>query len=281
MDRFRGQPDLAIGLLDGPVFLSHPDLARQKIHDVTGKAIAGCSKTNSLACMHGTWVAGILGAKRGSAAPAICPDCTLLVRPIFREFASNGDLPTATPNELAAAVVEIVDAGARVVNISAALKQQTPRDGQVLTQALDYAAQRGAIIVAAAGNHGVLGSSPITQHPWVIPVAGYDSRGRPLNQSNLGSSIGRRGLGAFAGSVTSLGADGAPHSFGGTSAAAPFVTGAIALIWSEFSDAPAIELKLAIARSGGRLRRTVVPPLLDAWGAYHAICWARNRKQMP
>jgi hypothetical protein len=28
-------------------------------------------------------VAGILCAKRGVAAPAICPDCTLLLRPIF------------------------------------------------------------------------------------------------------------------------------------------------------------------------------------------------------
>ena len=49
-------------------------------------------------------------------------------------------------------------------------------------------------MVAAAGNQGTLGSSAITRHPWVIPVVACDLRGRPMNESNLGSSIGRRGL---------------------------------------------------------------------------------------
>ena len=47
---------------------------------------------------HGTYVAGILAARRGSGAPAICPGCTLLVRPIFLETASdNAEMPSATP----------------------------------------------------------------------------------------------------------------------------------------------------------------------------------------
>jgi hypothetical protein len=35
--------------------------------------------------MHGTFVAGILCAKRGSVALAISPDCTLIIRTIFAE----------------------------------------------------------------------------------------------------------------------------------------------------------------------------------------------------
>ena len=74
--------------------------------------------------MHGTFVAGILCAKRGSAAPAICPACTLLTRPIFSETTSaNEPIPSATPEELAAAIIECIDAGARLVNVSAALAQ--------------------------------------------------------------------------------------------------------------------------------------------------------------
>ena len=45
----------------------------------------------------------------------------------------------------------------------------------------------------------------------------------------LGSSIGRRGLSAPGDAITSLSAAGPPLTLGGTSVAAPFVTGTIAL----------------------------------------------------
>jgi hypothetical protein len=35
--------------------------------------------------LHGTFIVGILCAKRSSDAPAFCPSCILLVRPIFAE----------------------------------------------------------------------------------------------------------------------------------------------------------------------------------------------------
>ena len=66
--------------------------------------------------------------------------------------------------------------------------------------------------------------------------------------------------------VTSLGTNGQPVTSGGTSAAAPFVTGAIALLWSMFPEASAAEVKSAVTGAGLR-RATVVPPLLDAWAA--------------
>ena len=142
---------------------------------------------------------------------------------------------------------------------------------RTLEEALDQTARRGVIVVAAAGNQGTLGSTAITCHPWVIPVVGYDLQGRPMNHSNLGSSIGRRGLGAPGDRITSLGAEGKPLTFGGTSAAAPFVTGAIALLWSEFPTATATEIKLAATHARIPRRTTVVPPLLDAWAAYQTM----------
>ena len=94
-------------------------------------------------------------------------------------------------------------------------------------------------VVAAAGNQGTVGSSAITRHAWVIAVIGCDLEGRPTAESNLGSSIGRWGLAAPGQNITSLGTDGKPQTSGGTSVAAPFVTGAIALLWSEFPGASA------------------------------------------
>ena len=238
IDRTSGRPEVTIGLIDGPVVMDHPELANQHIREIPGNGSAACTQANSTACLHGTFVAGILSAKRGSVAPAICPNCTLLVRPIFAETtAANGEMPSATPEELAQAILDCIDAGARVLNISAALAQPSMKNERTLEEALDQAARRGVIVVAAAGNQGTLGSTAITCHPWVIPVVGYDLQGRPMNHSNLGSSIGRRGLGAPGDRITSLGAEGKPLTFGGTSAAAPFVTGAIALLWSEFPNA--------------------------------------------
>src|SRR6516162_7354677 len=159
MDRSRGSPRIIVGLIDGPVALDHPDLADSNI-SVTGKGDALCSLSSSAACQHGTFVAGILAARRGSTAPSICPGCTLLLRPIFPETsATNGQMPTATPQELAAAIHEVVVAGARVINLSAALLHPTAQGVERLQQALNLAAARGAITIAAAGNQGILGSS--------------------------------------------------------------------------------------------------------------------------
>jgi len=117
----------------------------------------------------------------------------------------------------------------------------------------------------------MVGSSVSTRHPGTIPVVAFDSRGRPTKQSNLGASIGRRGLGAPGDNITSLGSEGTPLTSGGTSAAAPFVTGAIALLWSVFPAATAVQLRAAIAQAGAPRRTTVVPPLLDAWKAYQVM----------
>ncbi len=84
-------------------------------------------------------------------------------------------MPSATPDELAAAIVDCIEAGAHVLNLSAGLVQQSPKGERELEQALYYAAKRGVIVVAAAGNQRTIGSSAITRHPWVIPAwASYE-----------------------------------------------------------------------------------------------------------
>ena len=264
-----GRPEIAVGLIDGPVARDHPELAAEHIRELPGVLGGAGSRADNVASRHGTFVAGILSARRGSAAPAICPGCTLLVRPIFSECGAAGDPPGATPDTLAEAIVDCVRAGARVLNISAAITQPLARTGGALVDALREAARRGAIVVVAAGNQATLVGTAITADPWVIPVVACDAAGRPLTESNLGASIGRRGVGAPGDRVASLGAPGRPLVSGGTSAAAAFVAGAIALLWSLFPAKSPTAIKLSVT-SGAR-RTTVVPPLLDAWSAYRAL----------
>lgn len=276
MERSRGHPRIKIGLIDGPVAMNHQDLVTQNIREIPGRSPARCAQVQSSACGHGTFVAGILSGRRGSMASAICPDCTLLVRPIFPEGTVGGDpLPDASPHELAAAIIDCVNAGANAINLSLALARPSVRKERELEGAIDYAMARGVLVVAAAGNQGVIGGSAITRHPWVIPVVACDLAGRTIGGSNLGNAIGRHGLRAPGDKITGLEAAGGTLTSGGTSIAAPFVTGAIALLWSEHPNARAASLKSAVTRPQGPRRTTIVPALLDAWSAYQILSTGR------
>jgi subtilisin family serine protease len=157
MARTSGRPEVAIGLIDGPVAFDHPDLTADNIREVPGKLPAACIDAGNAACTHGTFIAGILLARRASVAPAICPRCSLLVRAIFAEAPANGEqMPSASAEELADAIIDVIDAGARVINLSVALEGPSPRGGRSLQAALDFALRRGVVVVAAAGNQGVV-----------------------------------------------------------------------------------------------------------------------------
>jgi subtilisin family serine protease len=275
--RTSGSAGVRVGLVDGPVATGHPDLAGARITAVEDGAGAACMRVGSDACEHGTFVAGILVSRRGSGAPAICPGCTLLVRPVFREATDARELQAASAGELAQAIVDCVDRGASLVNVSAATAMPSTRGERSLHDALDHAAANGSLVIAAAGNQGTLGSSVITRHPWVIPVVAYNRRGLPLRDSNLGGSIGRRGVGGPGEAIESLGADGTPRTGGGTSSATAFVTGAIALLWSLFPRAGAEQLRRA-ATNGPR--RSVAPPLLDAEAVLGAMNGTVNKGQV-
>jgi Subtilase family len=124
MERTSGKPEIMVGLLDGPVVTNHPDIESEHIREIPGSRRGACTQTESIACLHGTFVAGILCAKRSSDAPAICPNCTLLVRPIFIETQVGSlHMPSATPEELAAAILDCIRAGARLLNLRVAVSR--------------------------------------------------------------------------------------------------------------------------------------------------------------
>ena len=123
-----------------------------------------------------------------SPAPAICPDCTLLIRPIFAEATTGSEqMPSATPQAACRG-------DHRMHRRRRARDQLEPcpcatfhqRGTGVGRGAQSRPSRRGVIVVAAAGNQGTLGSSAITRHPWVIPVVACDLRGRPMSEFESG-----------------------------------------------------------------------------------------------
>ena len=97
----KGDSRIAIGLIDGPIELNHSAFQDSEIKTVREKQLASCANASSIACTHGTFVAGILSARRGSDAPAICPGCKIILYPFLAEQISDNktdnSLPYATP----------------------------------------------------------------------------------------------------------------------------------------------------------------------------------------
>ncbi|MEU4562381.1 S8 family serine peptidase [Actinoplanes sp. NPDC023936] len=264
MERTTGRPEIRIAVIDGPV-APHPDLVASVWNGERPERKGSHHD-------HGTFVTGILAARRGSPAPAICPSCSFLILPIFGADMGSTDLaPRVYSSDLAEAILEAVSRGASVINLSVAAARPSTRSDPQLQRALDHAAKAGCVVVAAAGNQGVLASSSITRHPWVIPVSAFTLTGRPIAQANLGASIGRGGLGGPGEGVTSLSEKGGYIKGGGTSAAAAFVTGAVALLWALLPTIEAQALVWGLKTRRRMTRPSVAPPILDAEGAYQAL----------
>ncbi len=272
MELTPGACEVGVGLVDGPVDAQHQDLKAANIIELLAAA-GGRRDSRGPAAAHGTFVAGVLCAKRTSAAPGICPGCTLINRPVFSDAGASsksGSKLTAAPVELADAIVECVDAGAYVINVSASVISPMEWSDRRLDQALDYAMKRGSLIVAAAGNYGAVASTIMTRHPWVIPVVAFGLNGRPLGMSNISASAGRWGVGAPGEHVVGLKPGGGTVSWTGTSAATPLATGTLALLRSLFPDVSSAALRQAV-NEGARRRRGLVPPLMNAWSMYGAV----------
>jgi hypothetical protein len=64
MERTAGSPDIVVGTIDGPVWLEHPAFLGQSIQEIDDGSSAACQSLSSSACIHGTFVMGMLAAKR-------------------------------------------------------------------------------------------------------------------------------------------------------------------------------------------------------------------------
>jgi subtilisin family serine protease len=266
MERGEGRADVRIGLIDGPIALDHPDLADAHI-----ETLGGADADQA----HGTFVAGVLCAARGGEAMAICPGCTIVHLPLF---AAEGGPVVVEPDVLATALLTCVDAGVDVINLSATTAAPSLAGAPRLEEALTYAARRGVAVVAAAGNQGTVGSSAITRHAGVIAVSACGPDGRPAAFANLGAFAARRGVLAPGVDVTSLDPGGGTVASSGTSAAAPFVTGAIALLLSLLPHISAYDARTALLDARAGRARSITPGLLAADAAYAELERTRPRR---
>lgn len=164
---------------------------------------------------HGTAVASIAAGTIG-----VAPGSSILSIGVV---SADGLSDTFT---LANGIMSAVDQGAKVLNISLG----SYGDSSVLEKAVAYAYEKGAVVVASAGNDGYTDSTYPARYEHVVAVGAVDAYGQVVSFSNASQNYGLTAPGL---EVLAAATGGQQELFSGTSAAAPFVAGAIASVMSQ------------------------------------------------
>lgn len=181
---------------------------------------------------HGTLVSGIIAARADNnyGGAGIAPGCRLK---ILRAFSASG---AGEDDDIARAIVYAADNGIQILNFS--FGDIYP--SQMMHEAIRYAAQKGVVMVASAGN----GTGDNLHYPSnfdeVISVSasalGFGGDNEilwPLSSHGHAVSLCAPGSGIYAPMVRDTANEEDFDFFSGTSTSAPMVTAAVALLFSQ------------------------------------------------
>ncbi|MBM4421445.1 MAG: hypothetical protein FJ034_07700 [Chloroflexi bacterium] len=262
-DTVTGSSAVTVAVIDTGIDPLHPDLASTLVSGArfVSSPSAGCTATSNDDNTHGTHVAGIVGAagNNGQGIAGVAYGVRLM--PI-KALDCTG---TGTVGDIAQAIVYAVNNGARIINVSLG----SPSDSQTIRAAVQAAASRNVLIVAAAGNCGLGGGScDVTNevsypaaYAEVLAVAATDvddTRAPFSTQANYVdvAAPGRRIVSTAPTYATYLSRRGASQSYtaiSGTSQATPFVAGTAALLLSRQPSLSATELVARLKSTADRL----------------------------
>ncbi|MBU0685610.1 MAG: S8 family serine peptidase [Candidatus Thermoplasmatota archaeon] len=239
-DITRGTHDVVVGVLDTGIDWNHPDIAANMWNDsegyhgynfIAGNRIPMDDNTNGYDDLgkyvantytyHGTHVAGVIGAVANNNIGIAGMAQVLLMAVKVMNDSGEG-----TDSTVASGIRWAVDHGADVVTMSLGVDGAST----VLRNAINYATGNGVVTVAASGNSGSSYISYPAAYPSVIAVGAIDSTNRRASFSNFGDGLDvmAPGVGIYS---TRGGGDGY-HDLSGTSTAAPYVAGVVALMLS-------------------------------------------------
>lgn len=217
-----------VAVVDSGIDLDHPDL---QTNIVPGRSfVAGVSSPDD-DNGHGTHVAGIVaGVPNNGGIIGVAPRASLMPVKVLSAQGSGSTF------DIAAGVEWAVDHGATVINLSLG----SVSNSATLEDAVNYAYNRGALVVAAGGNCGDsfyflngCSSQDQTFYPAafanVMAVASTTSTDNQSSFSTEGSYIE---IAAPGSNIYSTYLSGGYITESGTSMAAPHVAGLAALIWS-------------------------------------------------
>jgi len=271
----QGRPDVVVAVIDTAIDSSHPDLA--------GAIVAErpvVPNVDSTSRAHGTTVASVIAARKdnGFGIAGIAPNVGILSIAAF-ESIGDGEARSSTAI-LVRAFDEARTYGADVINASWVTTAGTQTASAEALEALRIAIRDvGVPVVAAAGNEGsqLTTSGPYFPAAWVLPnlitVAAIQPNGAIASFSNVGASV--VDLAAPGAGITTTSVGGQAVIASGTSYAAPYVSGALALARSIAPYATTGELVDAVMWSSrfvpNTSQATAVSGMLDAGALVHGV----------
>lgn len=211
-----------VGVVDTGVSAAAPTLAGRVR---PGTDLLSPGPANNDCAGRGTFMAGLIAAKptAGVGFAGIAPDAQIL--PIRAAENTN----EVDPVKLASGIRLAVDGGAKVIAVSLA----TPVPAAELRAAVNYAAARDVLVIAAADVDMQNGQTPYpAAFPSVLAVSGIDETGAPIRKSDTPPPV-TPALVAPGNNVLGVAPSGSGHfvaSGGGVGVA--FVAGAAALVRS-------------------------------------------------
>ena len=265
-DLTQGQ-GIKVAVVDTGVDAQTPQLAGGKVLPGADVVEGVQGPANNDCFGHGTFVAGIIAASPtpGSGFAGVAPGVQIVpVRVATGTEEATGD--TFTPAALARGIRRAVDLDADVINVSASTSFPDPE----LAGAVQYAAQRDALIVASAAN-GAKEGDPVTypaSYPGVIAVGAIDSTGSHADFSQTGPYLSLVAPGV---DVVSIGPHGPGHWQGsGTSYAAPYVSGVAALVRAYHPQLTAAQVKQRLEMTASH-PATALPDQALGWGTVNPM----------
>ena len=219
--------------------------------DLAGGGVAGPGAA------HGTSVASIITGSEGIAPAAEL----FVVRVLDNEGLGNS-------YDVAQGIVQAVDHGVQIINMSLGVYQDSP----LLCQAVKYADDRGVIMVAAAGNDGYNHIPYPAAYSEVLAVTAVDANRQHALFPNQSEEIDFAAPGV---GILTAKEDKGTTLFSGTSAAAPFVSGTLA---SLMSGAAALPPKQAVEILKRFLNDQGAPSADPVYGA-GLVDWDRLRER--
>ncbi|MEO0509195.1 MAG: S8 family serine peptidase [Verrucomicrobiota bacterium] len=244
--------DVVVAILDSGIE-AHPQF---RDVDIVNMDLAG-SGVSGPGAAHGTSVASIIAGKEG-----IAPNAELFVVRVL------DDQGLGNSYDVAEGIVQAVDYGVQIINLSLGVYQDTP----LLRQAVQYAAQNDVILVAAAGNDGYARMPYPAAYDEVLSVTALDAGGRQAVFPNQSDEIDFAAPGV---GIRTANEDEGTTLFSGTSAAAPFVSGTLASLMSgdnAMTTSAAVELMQRYLNDAGA-------PGTDPVYGDGAVDWDRLRER--
>ena len=266
-DTTQGDPAIIVAINDDGVDITHADFAGRLEPELNFDANWETALANGTYGNHGTSVAGVATAgidDQGGAGA--CPVCRLLPHQLGPSDFGGFQL---SDMDVAEGFTAQVEAGAAIINNSWGFSTGNPTFVSsalpvgtmpiVVSSALDNAEQNGrgglgTVIVFAAGND----NGPLDYygtHPTIVAVGAVGDLGTKSYYSSFGDTVdvAAPSNGQLTGITTTQAGGGHTNSFGGTSSAAPLVSGVLGLVLSADPTLTAAEVRQIVADSSTKI----------------------------